>query len=740
MRGRLALGPVLDGGELPVAAALYSLDEARPLSRAGRLAAWVGALVYLGASLGVLSQGSDPWPPLVWVPIAHALVLVVVCGLTSLLLYGQASATGRRGYLWLGGTYLYVAVLLLSFPLFFPGGFGGEEPFLGGQQSAPWMFYIWHFAFAGGLMVAVWVFHIDRVRHRRPGLVVDMWPSVVGVVIAALLTVGFVAVEDTAFRPTLLAQDVGLTSFAAALDWLLLGFSLAATALSLWCQRGGALIQRWLSAVLVLQLGAAIVNMNASRWSFGWYFDRLFGMVALTSLLIFLVFSLARAGQATNIVASSDTLTRSESRASFTQSMEQEIAAARLQGQSVALLWVDLDGFKAVNDQFGHQVGDDVLRVTVNRILGQVRDADHVGRLGGDEIGVLLCEGAAEAPVTPVAERILAALREPMHIDELLIHITGSIGIATFPTDGDRPDELITRADLAMYAAKNAGGDRCLQFSAELGSEAMDTAQLRHDLARAVRSADFELAYQPIVALESGAVAGVEALARWRHHGQLVPAARFMAFAERTGQIVAIGRLILEVVERDVDEVLAALPPDSFLAVNLSAREMSDDIHLDRLLAGPLHARAGRVVLEVTESSELLEKPDITHRLVRLREAGYRLAVDDFGAGFSNFTRLEAMRPDLLKIDRALVARAGTGEEGGIAFLTAARSVAESLHCPVIAEGVQTAAERDAVLATGIALAQGHLLGRPVPLDQLATLSHPSPQTARHDGPHDDDS
>ena len=111
-------------------------------------------------------------------------------------------------------------------------------------------------------------------------------------------------------------------------------------------------------------------------------------------------------------------------------------------------------------------------------------------------------------PVTPVAERILAALREPMHIDELLIHITGSIGIATFPTDGDRPDELITRADLAMYAAKNAGGDRCLQFSAELGSEAMDTAQLRHDLARAVRSGDFELAYQPIVALESGAVAG----------------------------------------------------------------------------------------------------------------------------------------------------------------------------------------------------------------------------------------
>ena len=227
---------------------------------------------------------------------------------------------------------------------------------------------------------------------------------------------------------------------------------------------------------------------------------------------------------------------------------------------------------------------------------------------------------------------------------------------------------------------------------------------------------------------------------------------------------MAIGRLILEVVERDVDQVLAALPPDGFLAVNLSARELSDDIHLDRLLAGPLHASAGRLVLEVTESSELLEKSDITHRLVRLRAAGYRLAVDDFGAGFSNFTRLEAMRPDILKIDRALVARAGSGEEGGVAFLAAARSVAESLHCPVIAEGVQTAAERDGggrdrhhagpgppagpTRPAGPARPDGRSQGWPLRWalagwrgrSQVAPLlAPPSPRTARHHGPHDDD-
>jgi diguanylate cyclase (GGDEF)-like protein len=398
--------------------------------------------------------------------------------------------------------------------------------------------------------------------------------------------------------------------------------------------------------------------------------------------------------------------------------MEREIAAARLLGQSVALLWVDLDGFKGVNDQFGHQVGDDVLRLTVRRILGQVRDGDHVGRMGGDEIGVLLCEGVQEAKVPAVAERILTALREPMHIDELLIHITGSIGIATYPVDGQRPNDLITRADLAMYAAKNAGGDRYLQFSAELGSEAMDRAQLRHDLARSVRSGDFDVSFQPIAEIASGAVVGVEALARWRHDGDEVPASQFMAFAERTGQIVAIGRRILDVLERDVDQILAALPPAGFLSVNLSARELGDEVHLDRLLTGPLQGSAARIVLEVTESSEL-GRSDVTRRLERLRAVGYRLAVDDFGAGFSNFARLEAMRPDILKLDRSLVSRAGRGVEGGVAFLVAARSVAESLRCEVIAEGVETTEEREVVLATGITLAQGYLLGKPAPLAQL---------------------
>ncbi len=698
---------------------LFSLDEPRPMSRKAQVTAWVAGGLYLGVSLALLGRATDPMSALLWVPLTHALVLSLVCGLTSLLLYGQARATGRRGYLWLGGTYLYVSVLLLSFPLYFPGSFSDGEPLVGGSQSAPWTFYIWHFAFAAGLTAAVWIFHTDRLGHRRPGLALGVRTSAALTVLGAVCTVAFVAVPDTRWRPTLIVPGLGLTSLGSALDLLLLALSLVSAALALWWQRGGTLIQRWLAAVLVLQLGAAIVNINSDRWSLGWYFDRLFGAFALIALLVILLINLSRLGRATNVVASRDTLTGCESRASFTQSMDREIAAAGVDGQAVALLWVDLDGFKGVNDQFGHTVGDRVLHHTVARILGQVRDADHVGRLGGDEFGVLLCDRMDEARVENVADRILAALREPVVVDGLAIHFTGSIGIATFPTDGDQHEELVTRADLAMYAAKNAGGDRHVRFSGELGLEAMDRAQLRHDLARAVLDRDFDLVFQPIVHMASGSAVGVEALARWTRAGKPVPASEFIEFAEESGQIVAIGRQLLEVVENTIDQVLGALAPPGFLAINISARELADELHVERLLHGPLRASSARIVLEVTESSDLPARPSVAHGVDRLRAAGYRLAVDDFGAGFSNFSRLEQLRPDFLKIDRSLVARAGSGVDGGVAFLAAARSVAESLRCQVVAEGVQTAAERDTARELGITLGQGFLLSAPVPAAAL---------------------
>lgn len=686
------------------------------MSPRGRIAAGVGLALYVGLCILVQAYAAEPLPPLVWVPIVHAVVLAVVCGLTALLVFGQADSTGRRAYLMLGSTYLFVAVLLLSFPMYFPGGFGGSEPLIGSMQSAPRLFYLWHFVFVIGLSVSCWMFRWEP--KRRPEVITPALTTryVVATVIGALLAVLLAGMPG----PSIYVPDAGVNALGTMLDHLFLILSVAGTVLAFSLGRGGSPMQRWLAAALLLQLGAALANLNTNRWTFGWYFDRVFGAFAMTTLLIILGFELSRVGRMTHSVAARDPLTQCQSRAGFTQSLNREIAGARGLARSLALLWIDLDGFKGVNDQFGHRLGDQVLNEMGARIRHQVREHDHVGRLGGDEFGVLLCDWEGDDHPTVVAERLLATLREPVHVDDLLLHVTASIGVAALPADGLEPDELMTRADLAMYSAKNSGGDRAVTFSEDLGSDAVDRAQLRHELARAVHARDFELAYQPIVDLTDGVIGGVEALARWSREDEWVSAGEFIAFAEASGQIVAIGRQLLEVLERDIDQVLAVLPPDAFLSVNLSARELADDRLIDQLITGPLRSRSERVVIEVTESAQLVPGGASLGDIVdRLRGVGYGLAIDDFGAGLSNFDRLQQLRPDMLKVDRSLVVRAGSGLEGGMAFLSAARSVAESLGCRIVAEGVETESERAAVEQLGIRLAQGNLLGEPVSLPRL---------------------
>lgn len=389
-------------------------------------------------------------------------------------------------------------------------------------------------------------------------------------------------------------------------------------------------------------------------------------------------------------------------------------------GAQVALLWVDLDGFKGINDQLGHQVGDDVLRTIVTRLQGQVRAADHVGRLGGDEFGVLLCDDVEQGRVISVADRVLAAIREPIRNADSLIHVSAAVGVACAPTDARTAEDLLLCADLAMYAAKNRGGDRFEPFNALIGTEAVMKARLRHELASSLRNGEFCLHYQPVFEADGVRMAGVEALARWIRDGRPVGAAEFVPFAEQSGQILALGRIVIRQLAADLPRWLDMSPPDFFVTVNLSVRELADGPLVDDLLE-ELAGSLDRVVVEVTESLELQESSEAERNLERLRAAGVRIAIDDFGAGFSNFTRLEHLRPSLIKIDRSLVRRAGSETEGGVAFLTAATSVAASLDCDVIAEGVETHEEAEVVQLLGIPYLQGFLLARPGPIDAFVT-------------------
>lgn len=707
--------------------ALFLLDERRPLTSVGRIAWVAGILGYTAVTVFVVTRPDTLLTPMLWVPVAHALVVSSTCAFTAVLLAGQATTSGRRGYLWLAGTYTYVAGVLLTFPLFFPGALDSDGPLLGGQQSAPTLFYAWHLAFPLGLMISILVLHRDRDAYSEANRRVVVWHMVLGVAGFLALTLAAVSLASDVL-PTMVDGTGHLTALSTTLDQGVLVLSALCVALAAFAAYRGAPIQRWLLAVAVLLLGESVVNLSSTgRWTFAWYFDRLFGMVALSALFLALLLIVARAGRATTIIAGSDALTGAESRARFTKAMTEALATAAEGGRTTALLWVDMDGFKAINDELGHAVGDHVLRMCVQRIHAQVRARDHVGRLGGDEIGVLLCGVSGEEEISAIADRILAGLRDPVVTEAGTTLLSGSIGIATAPHDASTTQDLLLRADLAMYDAKRAGGDRAVRFDSDLGSEALGRAQLRHRISQAVRESELDLDLQPIVAGDSGAVAGYEALVRWQRGDQRIEAGEFVRFAERSGQIIHIGRAVIGLLEDCAPELLAGLPDFGFLTFNMSVKEIADASLVDRLVAGPLAQLAGQFVIEVTESEELLASGGVLGNLERLRAAGYRIALDDFGAGFSNFSRLEHLRPQLLKIDRLLLRQAAINDGGGLSFLAAAIGVADSLGCEVVVEGVETEEQQRIVATLQVPFVQGHRFGRPAPLSATlrAASAHP---------------
>lgn len=703
-----------------MAQTLFSLDAPKRLTGATRLWQVVGVVIYfLVVLVGVVFAGvALPEAPAV--ALVHAAIGGVLSAITALLMFGHAWATGRRGYLVIGSTFLYVALVLFSFPLFFPGVLVPGEGLFGMFDTAPRLYFAWRFALPIGLTTAAWILYSDRESHRRPGLrPIHMWMGLAVAVGAFSMTTVLAMMPSP---PTVLLPDGSLTAWGRLLGIVILLAGAIFLAVSLYCARTGAVMSRWLAATALLVVGETLVgSVTFHRFSLGWYFSRVLWLVAISLLVVALIWNLSRVDRANAEMAAADSLTGSSSRSAFLNAVHRETARANRTGVQVALLWVDLDGFKGINDQLGHQVGDVVLKTVVERIDNQVRLGDLVGRLGGDEFGILLCDYANVTQVHAVADRLLTALREPIRFADNVLHVTAAIGVATVPGDAQHADDLLQYADLAMYAAKQAGGDVFQDFTPVIGRQAVQKAQMRQDLAEALRGDEFGLYYQPILEADGGRLAGVEALGRWVREGQVLDAGQWIPFAEATGQIVPVGRVLRQRLVDDMPRWLEAFPDDFFVAVNLSVKELEDASFVEELRFLSDHAR--HIVVEVTESLELQESSQAAANLQRIRDAGMRVAIDDFGTGFSNFTRLERLRPSLLKIDRSLVRRAGTETEGGAAFLKAATNMATSLGCDVVAEGVETSAEARVVEEMGVRYVQGYRYGRPGPIEQWLGVS-----------------
>jgi diguanylate cyclase (GGDEF)-like protein len=388
---------------------------------------------------------------------------------------------------------------------------------------------------------------------------------------------------------------------------------------------------------------------------------------------------------------------------------------------TLAVMLVDLDRFKAVNDTLGHPVGDGLLRLVSKRLRAVLRPRDDVARLGGDEFALLISPAPDEGSLIQLATRIVDVLGRPYLIDGHLVNIGASVGVALAPRDGREHSQLLRSADLALYQAKKAGRGTFSVFEPELDVRALAKRSLEIDLRKALALREFELYYQPQIDLDTDQVVGFEALLRWRHPERgMVPPADFIPLAEEIGLIVPIGEWVM----REACCAATHWPSGVSVAVNVSPHQFTDTARLANTVARSLAASGlpgSRLEIEITESALLGNEEAVLAVLHRLRSMDVRIAMDDFGTGYSSLSQLHSFPFNKIKIDRSFVADR-EDVAGQNAIIRAITALGTSLGMSTIAEGVETADQLARIRAEGCTSAQGYLMSRPVPEGQINAL------------------
>jgi diguanylate cyclase (GGDEF)-like protein len=398
--------------------------------------------------------------------------------------------------------------------------------------------------------------------------------------------------------------------------------------------------------------------------------------------------------------------------------LREEIQSAIGTNAYVVLLLLDIDNFKEVNDSFGHQLGDVLLRQMGTRLREPLDAAHLIARLGGDEFAILL-PGTTVAAAERTAHAMLRALEQPFLSDDHALEVTASIGIAAFPDHATDAETLLRRADVAMYAAKRTGGTYAVYRQEDDPYDA-SRLLLRADLRRAIDHQDITLYYQPQVALATGELTGLEALARWRHAERgWIPPTAFIPVAEHMGLIKPLTLYLAELAGKDA-MALGKAGIDLTVAVNVSMRNLLD-AHFPEMLEDVIARTgqpAGRLKLEITESAVMAEPGRVLDSMQRLRKAGIRFSIDDFGTGYSSLAYLQRLPVEEIKVDRSFVGQM-IGDAGSAAIVRATIELGGSLGLEVVAEGVEDERTWHALKRMGCSAAQGYFIGRPMPVGEL---------------------
>ena len=432
-------------------------------------------------------------------------------------------------------------------------------------------------------------------------------------------------------------------------------------------------------------------------------------------------------------LAQHDSLTDLPNRVLLNDRLTQAISLARRHQKKLAVLFLDVDRFKHVNDSLGHAIGDRLLQSVAQRLLSCVRSSDTVSRQGGDEFVILLSEVTHAQDAAVTADKILQVLRTPHRVDEQDLHLTASIGIVGYPDDGTEAETLLKNADFAMYQAKSSGRDNYQFFKPEMNVRAIERQSVENDLRHALERSEFVLHYQPKMNLETGGMPGVEALIRWRHPQRgLVAPAQFIPVAEECGFIVPIGRWVLREACRQARAWQCAGLTRISIAVNISAVELraNDFVASVSAILTETGLEPGCLELELTETFLMQDSTSTAAVLQALKEIGVRLALDDFGTGYSSLSYLKRFPIDTLKIDRSFV-RDITTDTDDAGIVSAVISMGKSLNMLVVAEGVETREQLAFLKERSCPHGQGYYFSHPMIAREFTQLlgrgEHPLP-------------
>jgi diguanylate cyclase (GGDEF)-like protein/PAS domain S-box-containing protein len=434
-----------------------------------------------------------------------------------------------------------------------------------------------------------------------------------------------------------------------------------------------------------------------------------------------------------NFQAYHDLLTNLPNRALLRDRLSLAISQAKREEEMLAVMFLDLDRFKNINDSLGHVVGDELLQQVSNRLKGCVREGDTLARFGGDEFTLLLPKIArGKEDAIKIAEKINEVLKDPFDIEDNELYVSASIGIAIYPRDGTNMDSLIKHADIAMYHVKDTGKNNYKFYSNDMTTPYFQNLSLETGIRRALDNDEFHLMYQPQINIKTGEIVGVEALLRWEHpeHGSITPA-EFIPFAEETGMIVEIGHWVLRNACAELKRWRDAGLPEIRMSINMSARQLAEKTivkHVSGVLRDfgiPGHC----LEIEITENTIMNDMDSVVHKLKELSKKGVYIAIDDFGTGYSSLSYLHKLPIQTLKIDRAFIKEVNMKHSHN-SIINTIVAMAKGLNLNVIAEGVETQQQLEYLQEIDCSEAQGFLFGKPLAADVISQLLIQEPYAA----------